>query len=170
MCAKNTETAKLETKGFCHYKCTNGIKRHLLVDVLGTPYFVRCTPANVSDNQGLLEMIKEHQEYFLGLPPEHRVTILLDHGYHKEKLEQELEQIDPRLRRCLRMELAAKMTPTQKALKPGFVVIPQRWIVERTNAWINQCRVLWKNCEGLLSTSEAKIKLCAIRLLLRRLA
>ena len=170
MCAKNTETANRETKGFCHYKCTNGIKRHLLVDVLGTPYFVRCTPANVSDDQGLLEIIREHKEYFLNLPPAHRVTILLDHGYHQDKLAQALEEIAPRLSRCLVIALAAKMTPAQKSVKPGFVVIPKRWIVERTNAWINQCRVLWKNCEGLLSTSEAKIKICAIRLLLRRLA
>ncbi len=96
MCAKNTETANRKTKGFCHYKCTNGIKRHLLVDVLGTPYFVRCTPANVSDDQGLVEMIKANKEYFLSLPSEHRVTILRDHGYHKEKLAQALAKIDPR--------------------------------------------------------------------------
>ena len=81
MCAKNTETANRETKGFCHYKCTNGIKRHLLVEVLGTPYFARCTPANMSDNQGLLEMLRENKAYFLNLPPQHRITILLDHGY-----------------------------------------------------------------------------------------
>ena len=43
MCAKNTDTANLETKGYGWYKTTNGIKRHLLVDVLGNPYFVHCT-------------------------------------------------------------------------------------------------------------------------------
>ncbi len=43
MCAKNTDTANIETKGYCWYKTTNGIKRHLLVDVLGNPYFVKCT-------------------------------------------------------------------------------------------------------------------------------
>ena len=41
--AKNTDTANIETKGYCWYKTTNGIKRHLLVDVLGNPYFVKCT-------------------------------------------------------------------------------------------------------------------------------
>ena len=34
MCAKNTDTADIDTKGFCHYKFCNGIKRHILVDVL----------------------------------------------------------------------------------------------------------------------------------------
>ena len=175
MCAKNTDTAKRETRGFCLYKCTNGIKRHLLVDVIGNAYFVHCTPANVSDDRGLLEIIKQHKEYFLSLP--HRLTILLDNGYHKDYLEREMKKIDPLLSARVSFEIAPKITPEQKSAakaenpaKQGFVVQPKRWIVERTNAWINQCRVLWKNCEGLLSTSEAKIKLCAIRLILRRLA
>ncbi|MGF1938709.1 MAG: hypothetical protein RM347_030845 [Nostoc sp. ChiQUE02] len=43
------------SKGFCHYKCTNGIKRHLAVDTLGLPFFTHCTKANVSDDQGLIE-------------------------------------------------------------------------------------------------------------------
>jgi hypothetical protein len=171
MCAKNTDTANIETKGYCHYKSTNGIKRHLLVDVLGNPYFVKCTAANISDDAGLLEIIKENKEYFLNLPDGHIITILLDNGYHKEYLEAEIEKIDKRLRSKIKIELSAKITPEQKVLskqenpsKQGFVVIAKRWIVERTNAWINQCRSLWKNCEGLLTTSETKIRICAIRL------
>jgi len=82
MCVKNTDTAHIETKGYCHYKSTNGIKRHLLVDVLGNPYFVKCTPANLSDDEGLLNIIKENKEYFLNLPEGKSITILLDNGYH----------------------------------------------------------------------------------------
>lgn len=177
MCAKNTDTAAIETKGFCWYKATNGIKRHLLVDVLGNVYFVRCTKANASDNDGLLAIIKENRQYFLDLPEAFVVTILLDNGYHKDYLEQEIEKIEPMLRNRIKIEIAEKITPAQRAAakrekpeKQGFVVIKKRWLVERTNAWINQCRVLWKNCEGLLRTSEAKIRICAIRLILRRLA
>ena len=177
MCAKNTDTADKETKGYCWYKATNGIKRHLLVDVLGNLYFVICTKASVSDDDALLAMIREHKQYFLDLPPEQTVTILLDNGYHKEYLEQEIEKIEGRLREKIRIEISAKITPEQKheskkacPEKNGFVVVKKRWIVERTNAWLNQCRVLWKNCEGLLRTSEAKIRICAIRLILRRIA
>jgi transposase len=177
MCAKNTDTADTDTKGYCWYKATNGIKRHLLVDVLGNPYFVICTKASVSDDDGLLAIIKRHKEYFLQLPPAQRLTILLDNGYHKDYLEQQLERINPSLRERIAIELSAKITPQQKVVskqenpaKQGFVVIKKRWIVERTNAWLNQCRILWKNCEGLLRTSEAKIRICAIRLILRRLA
>ena len=177
MCAKNTDTANIQTKGFCWYKATNGIKRHLLGDVLGNPYFVRCTKASLSDDDGLLAIIREHKQYFLDLPVRHLVTILLDNGYHKEHLEQAIEKIEPRLSNHILIEIAEKITPEQRAAskqerpeKQGFVVIKKRWIVERTNAWINQCRVLWKNCEGLLRTSEAKIRICAIRLILRRVA
>ena len=177
MCAKNTDTANIETRGYCHYKCTNGIKRHLLVDVLGTPYFVQCTAANISDDEGLVEIIKANKDYFLKLPVGHTITLLLDNGYHQEYLEAALEKIEPELRNKIKIELSAKITPEQKAIskqenpaKLGFVVIAKRWIVERTNAWINQCRVLWKNCEGLLVTSETKIRICAIRLILRRIA
>ncbi len=177
MCAKNTDTANIETKGFCWYKSTNGIKRYLLVDVPGNPYFVLCTRANSSDDDGLLEIIKENKQYFLALPVGHTVTILLDNGYHKEHLEAEMKKIDSQLSSRIRIEIAEKITPEQRTAakadnpaKQGFVVIKKRWIVERTNAWINQCRVLWKNCEGLLKTSEAKIRICAIRLILRRIA
>ena len=177
MCAKNTDAANIETKGYCHYKCTNGIKRHLLVDVLGNPYFVHCTAANISDDEGLLEIIRASKDYFLDLPADHTITILLDHGYHKEYLEAEIEKIEAALRSKINIELSAPITPAQKLAakqenpaKQGFVVIAKRWIVERTNAWINQGRVLWKNCEGLLATSETKIRICAIRLILRRIA
>ena len=141
MCAKNTDTASIETKGYCHYKCTNGIKRHLLVDVLGNPYFVKCTAANISNDEGLLKIIRENKEYFLNLPDGHIITILLENGYHKEYLEAEIEPLDGQLRIKIRIELAAKITPEQKAVskqanptKQGFVVIAKRWIVQRTNA------------------------------------
>lgn len=164
MCAKNTDTANVETKGYCWYKATNGIKRHLLVDVLGNAYFVHCTKASVSDDVGLLALLRKHKEYFLALPTGHIITILLDNGYHQQYLEQEMANLAPQLLHCLKLEIAPKPRPQ------SFVVIKKRWIVERTNAWINQCRALWKNCEGLLRTSEAKIRICAIRLILRRLA
>jgi transposase len=177
MCAKNTDTANIETKGYCWYKTTNGIKRHLLVDVLGNPYFVKCTKASVSDDDALVALIRENKQYFLDLPQGHRLTILLDNGYHQEYLEAEIKKIEAELAKRIKIEIAEKITPAQRAVakaetptKHGFVVIKKRWLVERTNAWINQCRVLWKNCEGLLETSETKIRICAIRLILRRLA
>jgi len=52
----------------------------------------------------------------------------------------------------------------------GFVVLPRRWVVERTFAWLTQCRRLSKDYEGLPRNSEAMIYFAMTRLMLRRLA
>ena len=51
----------------------------------------------------------------------------------------------------------------------GFEVLPRRWVVERTIAWINRCRRLSKDFENLNRTAIAFIRLASIRLMLRRL-
>ena len=52
----------------------------------------------------------------------------------------------------------------------GFVVQPRRWVVERTFAWLTDCRRLTKDYEAYAETSEAFIYLAMIQLMLRRLA
>jgi transposase len=49
-----------------------------------------------------------------------------------------------------------------------FVVLPKRWIVERTFAWIEKCHRLWKNCERKINTSLQMIALAFIALILKR--
>ena len=56
-----------------------------------------------------------------------------------------------------------------KKKKPGFVVLPKRWIVERTFGWWNRCRRLSKDYERTIASSEGFIKLAMIRLMIRRL-
>ena len=51
----------------------------------------------------------------------------------------------------------------------GFVVLPKRWIVERTLAWLNRCRRLAKDWENLNRTALAFLRLASIRLMLRKL-
>jgi transposase len=52
----------------------------------------------------------------------------------------------------------------------GFVVLPERWVVERTLAWLTRWRRLARNCENLARTSVALIRLAMIKLMARRLA
>ena len=91
---KNTCNASVDSKGFCFYKATNGIKRHLAVDILGFPFFTLCTPANVSDDAGLIELLTLNMDYFRAKPVNiPKITIMLDQGYHPDKLEQELKKV-----------------------------------------------------------------------------
>jgi len=91
---KNTCTAGVDSKGFCFYKATNGIKRHLAVDTLGFPFFTHWTKASVSDDAGLIEMLTLNIDYFKSKPVHiPKITILLDHGYHIDYLIAEREKV-----------------------------------------------------------------------------
>jgi len=170
---KNTCNASIESKGFCFYKCTNGIKRHLAVDILGFPFFTHCTKANVSDDQGLIEMLIHNIDYFHSKPVElPKTTILLDNGYHPDKLTQALEAIYPEIMTKIQFELSTKPSKAEKEAKglSGFVPVAARWVIERSNAWVERCKSLVKNFDRTLERSNAKLKLCFIRLMLKRLA
>ncbi|NEP29443.1 MAG: transposase [Moorea sp. SIO3I6] len=170
---KNTCNASVSSKGFCFYKSTNGIKRHLAVDTLGFPFFSHCTKASVSDDVGLIEMLSDNIDYFKSKPVNiPKITILLDHGYHPEKLTQELEKIYPQIMSKIRFQLSAKPSKAQKKKegKTGFVPVKARWVIERTNSWMERCKSLVKNFERTLEHANTKISLCFVRLMLKRLA
>jgi len=112
---KNTCNASVDSKGFCFYKSTNGIKRHLAVDTLGFPFFTHCTKANVSDDSGLIEMLELNIEYFKSKPVNvPKITILLDHGYHPDTLTQALKLIYPQIMTKIRFELSPKPSKAEK--------------------------------------------------------
>jgi len=171
----------VESKGFCFYKCTNGIKRHLAVDTLGFPFFTHCTKASVSDDDGLIEMVTKNIDYFKARPEDiSKLTLLMDHGYHPEKLTRELEKVYPAIMSKIRFEISPKPSLRLRSVttrekkeqegKSGFVPIATRWVVERSNAWVERCKSLVKNFERTLDNAKAKLNLCFIRLMLRRLA
>lgn len=170
---KNTCNASVESKGFCFYKATNGIKRHLAVDSLGFPFFTYCTKANVSDDQGLIEMLTLNIDYFKSKPSDiEKTTILLDNGYHRAKIIEELEKVYPEIMSKIQLELSPKPSREEKEKqgKIGFVPVKARWVIERTNAWMERCKSLVKNFERTLAHATTKINLCFIRLMLKRLA
>ena len=144
---KNTCNASRETSGFCFYKSTNGIKRHLAVDSLGFPFFTHCTKANISDDQGLLEILSSKIDYFKLKPVElPKTTILIDNGYHPNKLESELKKIYPEIMTKIQFELAPKPSKKEKDKqgRSGFVPVKVRWVIERSNSWMERCKSLIK--------------------------
>ena len=165
---KNTCNASVDSKGFCFYKATNGIKRHLAIDTLGFPFFTYCTRANVSEDQGLIEMFQSNLGYFKSKPVNiPKITILLDHGYHPAHLTQELQKIYPQIMTKIKFELSTK--PSKQG-KSGFIPAIARWVIERSNAWMERCKILSKNFERTLANATAKINLCFVRLMVKRLA
>lgn len=165
---KNTCNASKDSKGFCRYKATNGIKRHLAVDSLGFPFMVHCTKANVSDDQGLIEMLLKHQTFLENIPEGEQVTLLLDNGYHVNFIMNVLRQSIPHLIDKIRLEYAPKIAKKKK--QNGFTPVATRWIVERSFAWLERAKSLVKNFERTLQHAESKIIVCFIRLILKRLA
>lgn len=143
------------------------------MDSLGFPFFTHCTKANVSDDQGLIEMLAKHIDYFKDKPDYlPKTTIMLDNGYHPAVLTKALEAIYPEIMTKIQFELVPKPTPAQKQEqgKTGFVVVATRWVIERSNAWMERCKSLVKNFERTLDNATAKVNLCFIRLMLKRLA
>ena len=110
---------------------------------MGFPFFTHCTRANLSDDAGLLEMLTNNLEYFKSKPVNiPKITILLDNGYHPDKLEKELEKIYPGIMRKIRFKLSPKLSKAKKKAqgKSGFVPIKARWVIERTNSWMERCK------------------------------
>ena len=118
-------------------------------------------------------MLIDHLDYFRKKPVNiPKVTILLDHGYHPETIAKALQLFYPQIMTKIRFQLAPKPTKAQKIAqgKIGFVPVATRWIIERSNAWMERCKSPVKTFERTLSPATAKINLCFIRLMLKRLS
>ena len=72
----------------------------------------------------------------------------------------------------IRFKVAPKISKHEKKSQgiSGFVVIPMRWIVERSNAWVERYKSLVKNFDRTLVNANARLKLCFIRFMLKHLA
>ncbi|MDF5712187.1 MAG: transposase [Nostoc sp. S4] len=72
----------------------------------------------------------------------------------------------------IQFQLSPKPSKAEKEAngKSGFVPVAARWVIERSNAWVERCKSLVKNFDRTLARANAKLKLCFIRLMLRRLA
>ena len=97
--------------------------------------------SSVSDDQGLIELLSHNLNYFRGLPVNiPKITILLDSGYHPDKLTAELQKLYPQIMTKVRFELAPKPTKAEKIAQgqSGFVPVATRWVIERSNAWMER--------------------------------
>jgi len=147
---KNTDTAR--HKGYDAGKKVSGIKRHIAVDTQGLPHAIMVTTAEVNDRNGALLMFVAHDDRLANVK-----QVLVDGGYTGKRFEDLTYQT-----------LGATVQVAKRNELHKFAVIPQRWVVERSFAWLEKCRRLWKNCERKLHTSEQFIVLAFLALLLKR--
>jgi len=148
---KNTDTA--EEKGYDGGKKVSGIKRHIAVDTNGLPHAIHVTTANITDRNGATEMFKNAKENLESVK-----NVLTDAGYTGETFANEVKEI-----------LDATVEVVKRSELHKFVVIPKRWVVERSFSWLEKCRRLWKNCERKLGTSLQMAVLAFVSLTLKRL-
>ena len=141
-------------KGYDAGKNVPGRKRHLLVDTSGLLLASRVTPANISDNRGARELLA-------GLAPlmPRLELIWADSAYSGEKLRSWCAE-----HTGWRLEIVPRNSGSST-----FEVIPKRWVVERSIAWICRNRRLAKDYERKVQTSECWLKVAMIRLMLKRL-
>jgi len=163
--AKTTE--KGGVRGYDGGKKISGRKRHLLVDSTGLVSGVVVHEGNVADRDGARLLLGKAAAK---LPRMEKVWA--DRGYNgkigewmKERLGWTLEIVKPP-RRWVRVPPGE-----EPPLYPrGFIVLPRRWVIERTFAWILRNRRMSRDYEFLAETTEALVYVAMIRLMVRRLA
>ena len=141
-------------RGYDAGKRIVGRKRHVLVDTLGLLLAVSVTAASLSDPAGARRLLSRLGGFCKCLR-----KIWVDGTYRGQLMDWVAQRFRFRLEPVLR-------PPDQK----GFAVLPRRWVVERTFAWLGIHRRLSKDYEGATSSSEAMVYIAMTRFMLRRLA
>jgi putative transposase len=165
-----TSAVRGSEKGYDAGKKIWGRKRHALVDTQGNLLEVKVTAASESDLSGAKKLL----EPLKGLFP--RISMVWgDSHYGGQLVEWAKEHLGWDIQTVRRLGTARdeKLTEPKPKIKPSkgsFAVLPKRWVVERTFAWITRWRRLARDHEGLPETSEAFIKLSASRRMLSHLA
>ena len=135
----------------------NGRKRHVAVDTLGLLLTVVVTSAAVADPEGAKAVAKQLNR--TDYPRLQRIWA--DSKYHNYELYAYLrEHVDG----SWELEIVSRPPQTK-----GWVLLPKRWVVERTFAWLGRYRSLSKDYERLPTSSEGMVYVSSIHLLLNRL-
>lgn len=124
------------------------------MDTQGLPHAIEVSTAEVTDRKGALQAIRRCKASLAPLQ-----SLLCDSGYVGQPFAQGVQEI---LGEHVTVQIA-KRSELHK-----FAVIPKRWVVERSFAWLEKNRRLWKNCERKLNTSLQFVHLAFLGVLLRR--
>lgn len=148
---KTTESGGV--RGYDAGKKVNGRKRHIVTDTGGIMIALVVHGANIQDRDGAVTVLQSSRRFYPFL-----CHVFADSAYAGEKLEKALDG-------RWTIEVVKK-----KEGQVGFEVLPRRWVVERTFAWLGRCRRLAKDWERSIESSTAWTFIAHIRILVRRLA
>jgi transposase len=141
-------------RGFDAGKKINGRKRHLLTDTLGLPLALVVHPASLQDRDGLALLVPKIRRRLPWL-----AHLFADGGYRGGRAARAAAHAH------VRLEIVHRPPATR-----GFEVLPRRWVIERSFAWLGRNRRLAKDFERLIEVSTAMAVVAIIQLLIRRLA
>ena len=143
------------SRGYDAGKKVKGRKRHVITDTEGHLVGLTVHAADIQDRDGAVGVIASIRTLYPWLR-----HLFADGGYAGEKLTDALSDLGTWTIEIVKRSDAAK----------GFVVLPRRWVVERTLAWLGRCRRLSKDFEATIASAEAWILVASIRFMLRRMA
>ena len=150
---KTTEAGGVS--GYDAGKRIKGRKRHIVVDTLGLMVGLVVHGAHIQDRDGAPLALASIRHRWPWLR-----HVFADGGYS-----------GPKLRKALKERGGWKVEIVKRSdFAKGFQVLPRRWVVERTFAWLGHCRRLAKDWEASIASSEAWANIAHIRILTRRLA
>ena len=139
--------------GLTREKNIKGRKRHLIVDTNGFVLRVLVHAADISESEGGIWLLNEYADVLTSLD-----TIRVDQGYKAMFVE------------WVGQYMACAVEVVEKpADQVGFAVLPKRWVVERTFAWLGRYRQLSKEYDHYPERTESWIYLASIDILLKRL-
>jgi putative transposase len=150
---KTTESGGI--RGFDAGKKINGRKRHILTDTLGLMVGAIVHAADIQDRDGAPAVLRTILKRWPWLR-----HIFADAAYQGPKLLAELASLGR-----FSIEIVKRSDQAK-----GFELLPRRWVVERTFAWLGRCRRLAKDFERTIESAEAWLLVAHIRLLTRRIA
>ena len=144
-------------RGYDAGKKVSGRKRHLWVDSTGLLLAVLVTAADVHDGRAAGDLLGCGRRWD-ELP--RLEVVYADSQYRAECLREDVFELAPS-----RLHVVSRPADAE-----GWVRLPQRWVVERTFAWLGRSRRLAKDCERAPESSTAMIQVSMIHMMLRRLA
>ncbi len=147
--------APIDPHGYDAGKKIKGKKRHLLVDTQGLVLLALVHSADIQDRDGGILLMST----MFGLFP-FVLKLYADGGYQGPQFQAALRRVCP----SVNVEIVKRSDAAKH-----FLVLPKRWIVERSIAWLNRCRRLAKDWECLNRRALAFLRLASIRLMLRKL-